>query len=270
MTIFSSLNTILGQLKLPESKQIQDLDDPNNIYLIRSIIQRKPFLWKTYQSFYQEILSKTATASTGGMIVELGSGASFIKTLAPHIVTTDVLPYSGVDRVFSAMEMPLAPASVSAFIMIDVLHHIKDSRRFFDEIKRCLNQGGKVVMIEPANTLFSRFIYTHFHHEAFNLRGEWGFAEGGPLTGANMAIPWIIFERDRELFVEEYPELQLCSTRIHTPLRYLLSGGLSLRQLLPSFLYPAIAFVEWLLTPFNRYLGLFMTIELQKAPPVDS
>ncbi|NJN86854.1 MAG: class I SAM-dependent methyltransferase [Leptolyngbyaceae cyanobacterium SL_7_1] len=270
MVILSSLSALLGQLKLPESKQIQDLDDPNNIYLIRNIIQRKPFLWKTYRSFYQEILGKIATAPPQGMVVELGSGASFIKTLAPHIITTDVLPYSGVDRVFSAMDMPLADSSVSAFIMIDVLHHIKDSRRFFDEMQRCLCPGGKVVMIEPANTAFSKFIYTHFHHEPFNTRGDWGFEEGGPLTGANMAIPWIIFERDRPLFTQEYPTLRLCATRIHTPFRYLLSGGLSLRQLLPSWIYPLVALAEWLLTPLNHYLGLFMTIELQKAPRGDS
>lgn len=48
--------------------------------------------------------------------------------------------------------MPFQDKSVSAFMMIDVLHHIKDSRQFFKEMQRCLKPGGKIVMIEPANT----------------------------------------------------------------------------------------------------------------------
>ncbi|HCF27104.1 MAG TPA: hypothetical protein DEV81_07845 [Cyanobacteria bacterium UBA11049] len=256
--------SVLGWLKLPESSQIKDLDDPNNIYTIRSIIRRKPFLYKTYQSFYRELLAKTQTASADGTFIELGSGAGFLKTLAPHVTTSDILPYDGVDQVFSALDIPLPNESVSAFMMIDVMHHVKDSRQFLKELHRCLKVGGKIVMIEPANTLWSKFIYTHFHHEPFQTRGEWGFEEGGPLSGANMAIPWIVFCRDRDLFLQEFPELKLCSVRVHTPLRYLVSGGLSVRQLLPSWTYPVIRFLEKLLSPLNQYLGMFMTVELEK------
>lgn len=253
----------LSWLKLPEASQIRDLDDPDNIYILRRIIKRKPFLYQTYQRFYRELLSKTKTAPQGGEVIELGSGAGFIKTIAPYVITSDILPYEGVDRVFSALDMPMAKDSVSAFIMIDVLHHIKDSRQFFREMQRCLKRGGKVVMIEPANTLFSRFIYQKFHHEPFDVRGGWGFAEGGPLSGANMAIPWIIFQRDRQHFTQEFPAFRICSLRTHTPLSYLLSGGLSLRQLLPSQLYGLVDLIEKLLYPLNPLIGLFMTIELE-------
>ena len=51
----------------------------------------------------------------------------------------------------------------------------------------------------------------------------------------------------------------------HTPLRYLLSGGLTLRQLVPSFTYPAIKAVEYTLSPVNNLLGMFQTIELEKV-----
>jgi SAM-dependent methyltransferase len=258
------VKSVLNLLKLPEASQLNDLDNPDNIHILRRIIKRKPFLFKTYQSFYQEILSKIQDAPPHGHLVELGSGASFLKTLAPDIVTSDVLPYSGVDKVFSALDMPFEDASVSAFVMVDVFHHVKDSRLFLKEMHRCLKVGGKVVMIEPANTPWSRIIYKNFHHEPFETRWGWGFEEGGPLTGANMALPWIVFCRDHELFVQDFSNFSLSSIRLHTPFKYLVSGGLSIKQLLPSLTYPLVTLIEMLLAPFNYYFGMFMTIELER------
>jgi SAM-dependent methyltransferase len=257
-------STLLTWMKLPEVLQVEDLDNPENIHIIRRIIRRKSFLANTYRSFYRDILKRIRQVPARGEIVELGSGASLIKEMAPQIITSDVLPYQGVDRVFSALNMPMQNQSVSAIVMIDVLHHIQDSRKFFHELDRCLIPGGKVVMIEPANTVFSRWIYQNFHHEPFNTRGGWGFSEGGPLSGANMAIPWIVFGRDRKQFEHEFPTLKIQDIQTHTPFKYLISGGLSFKQLLPSQCYALVQFIEWILTPLNPYMGLFMTIELTK------
>ncbi|MBE9069809.1 class I SAM-dependent methyltransferase [Leptolyngbya cf. ectocarpi LEGE 11479] len=253
----------LGWLKLPEISQMQDLDNPSNIHILRRIIQRKPFLKKTYIRFYQDLLSRVQDAPSDGLLVELGSGPGFLKSMASDVVTSDVLPYEGIDRVFSALDMPFSDCSVSAFMMIDVLHHIKDSRQFFREMQRCLKPGGKVVMIEPANTPWSSFIYRNFHHEPFNIKGGWGFEDGGPLSGANMAIPWIVFCRDHHVFAKEFPDFRICSVKYHTPITYLISGGVSMRQILPSYTYPMIQFIEWSLSPVIHLVGMFMTIELE-------
>lgn len=255
---------LLDLIRLPENSDINSLDDPENISIIRKIIRRKRFLNSIYHEFYGDILGRIQDAPTGGIIIELGSGGGFIKEIAPHVITSDVLPYDGIDMSFSALDMPFSDNSISAVIMIDVLHHIKDSRQFFKEMSRTLKIGGKVVMIEPANTLWSRFIYKNFHHEPFEVRGRWGFDEGGALSGANMAIPWIIFFRDKQLFAEEFPEFEVCNIEVHTPFRYLLSGGLSMKQLLPSWTYPLVRIVESLLSPVRNHLGMFMTIELRK------
>ena len=77
-------------------------------------------------------------------------------------------------------------------------------------------------------------------------------------------IPWIIFFRDRKLFEKEYPGLKIVKLKPHTPFRYLLSGGFSYRQLLPSFTYKWMANLELLLSPFNKFIGMFYTIELAK------
>jgi hypothetical protein len=120
-------------------------------------------------------------------------------------------------------------------------------------------------MIEPANTLWARFIYKNFHHELFDPQADWGLKETGPVSLGNGAMPWIIFSRDRGIFENQFPELRIVRMRNHTPLRYLLSGGLTLRQLVPSFTYPLIKGIEFLLSVINNLVGMFQTIELEKT-----
>ncbi len=251
-------------LKLPEIKDNKDLDDPSRTALHGEILRRKTFLKKLYADFYRRF--KDSVEQPGKkMLVELGSGGGFIKEVIPNTVTSDILSIDAVDKVFSATDMPFEDESVDAFFMFDVLHHIAEPRKFLSEADRCLRSGGKVVMIEPANTLWARFIYKNFHHERFDVKGGWQVDKGGPLTQANGAMPWIIFVRDRSVFEQEFPRLKIAEIRNHTPLRYLLSGGFSVRQLAPGFLYPVVKAIEYVLTPANNGLGMFMTVILKKT-----
>jgi hypothetical protein len=107
-------------------------------------------------------------------------------------------------------------------------------------------------------------IYKNFHHEGFNPKGGWELAKAGPLSQANGALPWIIFVRDKKVFEREYPRLKIVSLCNHTPILYLLSGGFTLRQLVPGVLYPVAKAVEYLLSPARNRLGMFMTVVLEK------
>ncbi|MHC4738211.1 MAG: class I SAM-dependent methyltransferase [Planctomycetota bacterium] len=255
---------IIQWLKLPETSRIKNLDDPAVTLLHAEIIQKKPFLRKLYIDFYKQFLTAVPEPETK-VLVELGSGGGFIKEVIPNVTTSDILELPGVDNIFSVLNMPFEEKSVDAFFMVDVLHHIIDPRAFFRETLRILKPDGKIVMIEPANTLWARFIYRNFHHERFDTKAKWEMENTGPLSNGNGAIPWIIFSRDRDIFESEFPSLRVVTIRNHTPLRYLLSGGLTLRQLLPSFTYPAVKAVEYLLSPMNNLLGMFQTIELQNV-----
>ncbi len=254
----------IDRLKLPELRDIENLDDPAVTLLHARIIQKKPFLRRIYIDFYKQF-ANVVPDSQGKILIELGSGGGFIKEVISNVITSEVLELPSVDKVFSALEMPFEKAGVDAFFMIDVLHHITEPRIFFREALRCLKDGGKVVMIEPANTLWSRFIYKNFHHELFDVRAQWELEQTGRLSQSNGAMPWIIFTRDRKIFEKEFPSLKIVKIHNHTPLRYLLSGGLTLRQLFPSFTYELIKAIEYVLSPLNNLLGMFQTIELQKV-----
>jgi SAM-dependent methyltransferase len=255
---------ILDWLKLPETRGIKDLDDPATTLLHGKILRSKPFLRNLYADFYGQF-KNAVQRPDNKVLVELGSGGGFIKEVILNVITSDILKVEGVDKVFSATEMPFENTSVDAFFMFDVLHHIGEPRKFFAEADRCLRPGGRIVMIEPANTPWARFIYKNFHHEGFDPKGGWELSKTGPLSQANGAIPWIIFVRDRAIFEREFPRLRVVSLCNHTPMRYLISGGLTLRQLLPGFAYPVVRALEFLLSPANNLLGMFMTITIEKT-----
>ncbi len=258
---------LIERLKLPQTKGVENLDDPAVTLLHSRIIQEKLFLKRLYIDFYKQ-LHKAVSGPEKKILVELGSGGGFIKEVIANVITSDVLNLPNVDKVFSALDMPFENSSVDALFMVDVLHHITDPRRFFKEALRCLKIGGKIIMIEPANTCWSRFIYKNFHHELFDPQANWALAgKQNPLSQGNGALPWIIFTRDRQIFEKEFPSLRIVSIRNHTPLRYLLSGGLTLRQLVPSFTYPAVKVIEYVLSPMMDLLGMFQTIELEKVNP---
>ena len=250
-------------LMLPETRALRGLDGPEATLLHARIIQAKPFLHRLYQDFYAEFIT-AARAGPGGRCVELGSGGGFLKRLLPHVITSDVQPLPDVDEAFSVERMPFANASVQMFFLLGTFHHFPDAAAALREMARCLRPGGQVVMIEPANTPWGRFIYRRFHHEPFDPSGGWSFPSDGPLSGANGALPWIVFCRDRERLARDFPELRLVSVRCHTPLRYLLSGGVSMRCLVPSFSYPLAKAADAVLGLAGALTGMFMTVKLER------
>ncbi len=214
-----------------------DVDDPQTTNQRRIIIESKPFLKKIYQEWYRRI--EEHIPSGEGYVVELGSGAGFMKECIPEVITTDVLAVEGVDWQLSpGGQLPVPDQSLRAIVMTDVLHHINEPRRFFTEAKRVVRPGGAIIMVEPWVTTWSSYIYRQLHSEPFLPEAkEWGFPCQGPLSGANGALPWILFHRDRDRFEREFPEWKIMNIEPMMPFVYLLSGGVSMRSFAPAWLY---------------------------------
>jgi SAM-dependent methyltransferase len=243
--------------------ELPDLDDPNTSLAHREIILKKPFLRRWYTGWYNQF-AELVNKNPGGNYLELGSGGGFMKQVVPQVITSDIMSISGIDQVVNAESLPFGDQSLNGIFMLNVFHHIPNPELFLAEAERTLRSGGRVVMVEPASTAFSRFIYKRFHHEPFDEHGSRQIKAGHPLSNSNQAMAHIYFERDLEIFNNKFPNLKIRSVKYHTPLMYLMSGGVSRSAFLPGIAFPLVQFAEFLLSPLSKLLGLFCTVIIEK------
>lgn len=254
------MNIIRDLLAHPLTKNL-DIDSPKTTIIRRDIIKSKPFLKKIYLEWYKKINSQICGST---LCLEIGSGAGFAKEIIPNLITSEVFNVSGIDCVADARKLPFPNSSLGTILMTDVFHHIPDVSKFLNEAERCLSVGGKILMIEPWNTWWSKIIYKNFHHEPFDEDMlDWSLDGSGPLSNANGALPWIVFFRDRQRFENQHRSLKITSIAPLMPFSYLLSGGISTRNLAPSFLYNFVRLLE-LLFP-RKYFSMFAFIVVEKV-----
>jgi SAM-dependent methyltransferase len=239
------------------------LDDPRTTERRRDIIQQNRFLNLIYQEWYSLLSSRIPPGS--GRVLELGSGAGFFARYVPELITSEVFLCSGIQAVLDARQMPLCSSSLKAIVMVDVFHHIPDIRPFLHEAVRCLRSGGALLMIEPWVSRWSRLIYTHLHHEPFHPESaSWSFPPTGPLSGANGALPWIVFERDKQILSRDFSSLTIRDVRPIMPFRYLVSGGVSMRQLMPRALFPIWRQIDHCLSHWSNVWPMFVLIDVRR------
>ena len=251
------INSLLAH---PLTKTLS-VDDPRTTDIRHEIIQSKPFLKSVYQDWYKIIIQGLGDSKD---VLEIGSGAGFLKTYIPTLFTSEVMEVKNVDLVADATRLPFPSGSLDAIVMTDVLHHIPNSKDFFSEAARSLRVGGKILMIEPWPTPWSEFVYKNFHSEPFNKSGEWTIPSSGPLSGANGALPWILFHRDRTQFQKVFPQLKISKVELMMPFSYLMSGGVSLRFSVPGFMYPLTRYIEARLN--QQGWAMFASIEIERLP----
>jgi SAM-dependent methyltransferase len=237
-----------------------NIDDPIITQFRKATLVNKKFLSMIYQEWYERLENISIKS---GRSLEIGSGPGFLKKYIQNTITSEVFFVPGIDIVADAMMLPFSSESLSNIFMTDVLHHIPDVSKFFEESERCLINKGRIIMVEPWNNSWAKLIYTKLHHEPFNIYSDWKINSTGPLTGANGALPWIVFVRDKVLFEKKYPNLKIIIIEPLMPISYILSGGLKYKFGLPKFFYRLIRIIE------NKFLsedlfGMFAIITIEK------
>ncbi len=240
------------------------VDDPRTTSQRRRIVREKRLLKGVYEDWYRLIVA--ALPAVEGCVVELGAGAGFLDRHLPGLVRSEVFWCPWADVALDGTRLPFRPGALRAIVMTNVLHHLRAVSRFFDEAAQAVRPRGGIVMVEPWNTAWSRFVYRRLHHEPWEPETEgWELAAGGPLTTANGALPWILFARDRARFAAVHPQWELTRLEPLMPLRYLLAGGVSRRDLLPGFTEPLWRGLEGGLHPLRHQLAMFALVVLRRC-----
>jgi SAM-dependent methyltransferase len=153
---------------------------------------------------------------------------------------------------------------------INCFHHFPVPETFFQELLRVVKPGGGTILIEPYYGPLASLLYKKlFASESFDKQDpHWGSTGRGIMRGANQALSYIVFRRDRAVFERQFPDLEIVHTApLHNYLRYFLSGGLNFRQLLPDFAIPLLKLTEMVMIPVERLTALHHILVLRKRNP---
>ena len=241
---------------------MNELDDPGRYGELRNRIRVKYSLDAIYREVYGKYAECLTRCAPTGRVLELGSGAGFARELLPGLLASDILAYAGLDVVLDARRLPFATGALRAILMFNVFHHIPDVGALLAECERVLRPGGRVLIVDEHPGVFGAPILRYLHHEPYFPRAGWTFRSTGPLSGANGALCWIVFQRDRAEFERRFPGLSIERYQPHTPLRYWLSGGLKPWTLLPRALYGVATALDRRLAAAWPETGSFVDVEL--------
>jgi SAM-dependent methyltransferase len=244
---------------------MEALDTADRGEYIRQTILKKPSLRHFYDDIYREFMKCLSHCSENGIAIELGSGVGFAKSIIPGLVATDILPYEGLDLIVDGTKLPFADNSLRMICMMNAFHHIPDVKSFLGEAERCLVPGGRILIADQHVGILSRFILKYVHHEPFDPKAKnWEFDPSGPLSGANGALAWIVFMRDRKVFEILFPQLNIVRYEPHSPMRYWLTGGLKKWNLLPGRTHSIWKIIDTFLTRLSPEFCSFVFIEILK------
>ncbi|MDH7599448.1 MAG: class I SAM-dependent methyltransferase [Sedimentisphaerales bacterium] len=216
------------------------------------IIRTRPFLREVYRSFYRRMAR--ALAADHNRVLELGSGAGCIRDVIPSAIRSDVRMTPAVDLLCSAYDLPVADLWLDAIVMLNVFHHLDQPDAFLAEAARCLRPGGLVILIDPTDSLFARFIW-RFHHEVFYTGAD--YRKYHP----NQALSWMIFVKEASKLQMRCPGLRIRKVERFSDMAYVLSGGLGHTVPWPRCLYWIVDLIDRLL---GSRLALMQMVVLEK------
>lgn len=245
---------------MPHYEDAEAILHERNARQNRARWEAKPVLREVYGDSYRRIFAHVRE-DIPGVIVELGSGIANIKAFRPDVITTDVFPGPGIDRVEDAYALGFQDRSVSNLILFDVWHHLEYPGSALDEFRRVLCEGGRIILFEPAVSATGLLVYGLFHREPLGLGRAltWRAPQGTDLG----ARPYFAAQASASrVFMSPsgqgrmLPGWKLVSAERLASISYVMSGGYSGPALYTLGMLPFMRKVDQLA---GRLPGLFAT-----------
>jgi SAM-dependent methyltransferase len=248
-----------------------DVDGVSRLDLHRKMLTKKRMLRDVFTEFHHLFHKLNQRFLSGeGAEVELGAGISPIRDSFPYVLATDIVEAPHLDKVINAEAMDIDDSSVRVIYGQNCFHHFPHPDKFLLELERVLIPGGGAILLEPYYGPFASFLFKRiFRTEGFDKNfHSWETPAEGPMNGANQALSYIVFVRDRAELERKHPSLEIVhEQRVGNYLKYVISGGLNFRQLLPDSMTGVVSMMEKILWPFNRWLALHHVVVIKKKSP---
>lgn len=167
--------------------------------------------------------------------IEIGCGITPMKDNFPNIIASDILDNLCSDLVIDATDLSSLTGKFDIIFAVNSFHHISDKKEFLLQCRDKLQENGKIVILEPADTFLSQVLYPYlFKSESYSRTASLdSLKTEDPEIGANQAASYICFKRDSKKFLEntnlKIKKVRYCSNW----LSFVLSGGTNFPSLAP-------------------------------------
>lgn len=248
-----------------------NLTDEERFVTHKKILDGKKILKNCYNDFYKTMLSiekKYLINKKVGVRIELGAGIGFIKKFDKNIITSDVIKNKFTDKTIDANKIPYGNNKISTIFGIFCFHHFKDQHGFLKDLEKKLKPGGLCILIEPYYGFLASLAYKKIHKSEYfdpNEKLNHKINNKTAMENANQALSYIYFKKNKNKFDQNFPKLEILEEYIFSNyLRFIISGGLNFKKLIPEFLNIFVVIVEILISPLKKILGVHYLIVLRK------
>lgn len=228
---------------------------------------RKPILKLIYQDYYN--LIDGYFSHIPGISLEIGSGTGNFKDHNPSIISSDIDYSVWFDLTLDAHYLPFKDNSLSNIVLIDSLHHLSNLVHFLLESIRALKSKGRILILDPYPSAFSKLIYGLFHPEPFIYNVDYfskSSVEGKNPWSSNQAISYLLFFKYKVTLENVLKgKANIISKTLMSYFVYPLSGGFESKQLIPTFLVRPLLKLEKVLSPLSRTLAFRCFIVIEKV-----
>ncbi len=233
----------------------------------RELFKKKDLLRKIYTDYFIKVKQNLNISSTKPSL-EIGS-SGFIKSVIPNCITSNLKRYDKqIDLEENVYSLNIDHNSLSNIIMIDIFHHLEFPKLAIKKMFDALEEGGKIIMIEPSMGLIPRLIYKVFHHEpnGFDINIKWNEVPN-EIPGLNsyfaaQSVPWRAFVKREFKFEDQFI---LEKIECFSDFAFLCSGGFSFKSFYPSSFYKFMKFFDYILSKISyRIFSARMIVVLKK------
>ncbi len=178
-SVVNAIPSYLGEDAVNWDSALEDLHADSTESHFMDVLTRTAVFDAVFRSAVRTDRILEVGCSSGYMLAELQARwpkaqLAGLDALADGLATAQGRVPSAEIAHASATALPVADASVDVVIAINVLEHVADDMKAFQEASRVLRSGGVLVAVIPNNPGLYDYYDAHLSHERRYRRGEPG------------------------------------------------------------------------------------------------